>query len=70
VLVHLGSTGSGTSGSGEWAHVKGTVDLAGDWRDSSWHDLLSDMVSIGMVGLAGAGRGRGNGGRLNMSAKA
>jgi hypothetical protein len=39
--------------------------LAGDWRD--W---LLDMASIRIAGLAGAGRGRGNGGRLNMSAKA
>jgi hypothetical protein len=70
VLVRLGSTRSGTSGSGEWACVEGTVDLAGDWHDLSWRDSLSDMVSIGMAGPAGAGRGRGNGGRLNMSAKA
>jgi hypothetical protein len=69
VLVHLGS-GSGTSGSGEWARVKGTMDLAGDWRDSSRCDALSDMASIGMAGPAGAGKGRGNGGRPNMSAKA
>ena len=64
MLVCLGS-GSGTSGSGEWARVEGTVDLAGDWRDS-----LSEMASIGMAGPAGAGKGRGNGGRPNMSAKA
>src|SRR5947208_11100908 len=60
----------GPSESGEWARVDGTVDLAGDWCDSSWRDWLSDMASIGMVGPAGAGKGRGNGGRPNMSAKA
>src|SRR5947208_762684 len=60
----------GPSESGEWARVDGTVDLAGDWRDSSRCDWLSDMASIGMAGPAGAGRGRGNGGRPNMSAKA
>jgi hypothetical protein len=60
----------GSSRSGEWACVNGTVDLAGDWHDSLWHDWLSDMMSIGMVGPAGAGKGRGNGGRPNMSAKA
>src|SRR5947208_15393525 len=60
----------GSSRSGEWARVDGTVDLAGDWRDLSQRDWLLDMASIGMAGPAGAGRGRGNGGRLNMSAKA
>src|SRR5947208_10658222 len=60
----------GPSESGEWARVNGTVDLAGDWRDSSRRDSLSEMASIGMAGPAGAGKGRGNGGRPNMSAKA
>src|SRR5947208_14899281 len=60
----------GSSRSGEWACVDGTVDLAGDWRDLSRRDWLSDMVSIGMAGPAGAGRERGNRGRPNMSAKA
>jgi hypothetical protein len=69
VLVCLGSR-SGTLGSGEWAHVEGTMDLAGDWCNSLQCDSLLDMASIGMAGPAGAGKGRGNGGRLNMSAKA
>jgi hypothetical protein len=60
----------GSSWSGEWARVDGTMDLAGDWRDSLQRNWLLDMASIGMAGPAGAGSGRGNGGRPNMSAKA
>jgi hypothetical protein len=60
----------GSSESGEWAYIEGTVDLAGDWHDSSQRDWLLDMASIGAVGLTEAGKGRGNRGRPNMSAKA
>jgi hypothetical protein len=29
-----------SSGSGEYSHVAGIVNFAGDWRDSSWRDWL------------------------------
>ena len=60
----------GSSGSGEWRLVAGTMDAAGDWHDSSQQDWLCDMAAIGLVDLAGACWGMGNGGRPNMSAKA
>jgi hypothetical protein len=69
VLVCLCSSGT-SLGSGEWAYVEGTVDLAGEWHDLSQHDLLLDRASIGEGDQAGAGRGRGSRGRPNMSAKA
>ena len=60
----------GSSGSGEWHLVAGTVDAVGDWCDSSRRDWLCDMVAIGLEDLTGACWGMGNGGRPNMSAKA
>ena len=60
----------GSSGSGEWRLVAGTMDAAGDWHDSLQQDWLCDMAAIGLVDLAGACWGMGNGGRPNMSAKA
>jgi hypothetical protein len=60
----------GSLGSGECSLVKGTVDLAGDWRDSLRCDWLWDMAAIGEGDRLGAGCGMGNGGRPNMSAKA
>ena len=60
----------GSSGSGEWCLVAGTVDAAGDWRDLSRSDWLCDMAAIGLEDLAGVCWGMGNGGRPNMSAKA
>jgi hypothetical protein len=52
-------------GSGKCSHVAGTVDFGGEWCD--W---LLDMAAIGEGDQLGAGLGMGNGGRLNMSAKA
>ena len=60
----------GSSGSGEWRLVAGTVDAAGDWHNSSRWDWLCDMAAIGLEDLAGACWGMGNGGRPNISAKA
>jgi hypothetical protein len=37
----------GSSGSGECSLVEGTVDFAGDWRDSSRRNWLWDMAAIG-----------------------
>ena len=44
----------GSSGSGEWRLVAGTVDATGDWRDSLQRDWLCDMAAIGLEDLAGA----------------
>ena len=60
----------GSSGSGEWRLVAGTVDAAGDWHDSLRQDWLCDMAAIGLEDLAGARWRMGNGGRPNMSARA
>jgi hypothetical protein len=57
-------------GSGKCSHVAGTVDLEGDWHDSSQCDWLLDMAAIGEGDRSGAGSGMGNRGRPNMSAKA
>jgi hypothetical protein len=60
----------GSLGSAKCSLVEGTMDFAGDWRDSSWCDWLWDMAAIGEGDQSGAGCEMGSGGRPNMSAKA
>jgi hypothetical protein len=45
----------GSLGSGECSLVEGTMDLAGEWCDSSQHNWLWDTAAIGEGDRSGAG---------------